>query len=87
MAIDRKYGTVTLEHGDIAADEPVVVFRAKDRLLPEVLAFYRGLCADSGSPDRHLDLIGESASAVVRWQAEHGNKVPDSESSRAWLGE
>lgn len=37
MAIDLKYGRVTLENADIGEDEPVVVFRARDALLPKVL--------------------------------------------------
>lgn len=36
MAVDRKYGRVTLERGTIGEDEPVVVFRAQDKMLPEL---------------------------------------------------
>ncbi len=85
MAIDRKYGRVTLEHGTVADDEPVVVFRAQDRLLPELLSLYRSLCFEAGSPRRHLDLIDDSAEAVLNWQDSHPIRTPDSESSRAWL--
>lgn len=41
MAVDGKYGRVTLEHGDIGEDEQVVVFRAQDSLLPKVLAWWQ----------------------------------------------
>lgn len=85
MAIDRKYGRVTLEHGTIGPDEPVVVFRATDRLLPKVLAYYRLFCWKAGSPRRHLSLIDDSLAAVEAWQADNPVRVPDSESSRAWL--
>ncbi|HEY5484425.1 MAG TPA: hypothetical protein VIK31_11555 [Propionibacteriaceae bacterium] len=34
---DSTYGKVTTEHGTIGADEPVIVFRAKDKLLPALL--------------------------------------------------
>ena len=87
MAIDRKYGRVKLEHGTIGEDEPVVVFRAQDRLLPKVLAYYRLFCWKEGSPQRHLELVDASLAAVEQWQTEGFHRVhtPDSESSRAWL--
>ena len=86
MAIDRKYGRVTLEHGaHIPDDEPVVVFRAKDRLLPKVLAYYRLFCWKAGSPTRHLQLIDDSLEAVEQYQAAHPPVTPTSETSRAWM--
>jgi hypothetical protein len=57
MAIDTKYGRVTTERGTIGEDEPVVVFRAQDELLPKVLAYYHQLCLEEGSPRHHLDGI------------------------------
>jgi hypothetical protein len=98
MAIDRKYGRVTLEHGaHIPDDEPVVVFRARDKLLPKVLAYYRLFCWKAGSPRRHLELIDGSMEAVElelidgsmeaveRYQQEHAPVTPTSETSRAWM--
>jgi hypothetical protein len=79
MAIDRKYGTVTLERGTIADDEPVVVFRAQDKLLPSVLRTYRMFCMNSGSPERHLDAIDGALAAVEAWQEDHFTKVPTSD--------
>lgn len=87
MAIDAKYGRVTLEHGTIGEDEPVVVFRAKDMNLPKVLMYYRLLCGRNGSPRRHLALVGKSHELVLKWQEEHGSRIPNSESSRKWLEE
>jgi hypothetical protein len=79
MAIDRKYGRVTLEHSTIGEDEPVVVFRAQDRLLPDLLKMYRILCKAAGSPDRHLDLIHQTADTVRAWQAMNFTKTPESQ--------
>jgi hypothetical protein len=87
MAFDNKYGKVTLEHGTVGEDEPVVVFRARDELLPKVLQFYKELCEAEGSPQRHLELIDQTMTDVVWWQSENGTKIPDSEASREWLGE
>jgi hypothetical protein len=78
MGIDGKYGRVTLEHSTIGEDEPVVVFRAQDKLLPDLLKIYRILCKTAGSPDRHLDLIQESAEKIRAWQAGNFTKTPES---------
>jgi hypothetical protein len=78
MAVDLKYGKVITEHGHFGEDEPVVVFRARDRLLPAVLNEYEDLCRESGSPQHHLDLIVESRSNVEDWQEHNDTKVPDS---------
>jgi hypothetical protein len=85
MAIDRKYGRVTLEHGNIGEDEPVIVFRAKDALLPKVLSYYALFCLKAGSPRRHLTLILDSIDQVKEWQKTNGSKTPDSEASREWM--
>ena len=85
MAIDAKYGRVTLEHGSIGEDEPVIVFRAKDALLPKLFAYYHLFCLKAGSPKRHLDLILESRERVMDWQGKNDTKIPDSETSRDWM--
>ena len=80
MAIDGKYGRVTTEFGDIGEDEPVVVFRAQDKLLPQVLAYYTMICMEAGSPRRHIDLIVDSRDRVAAWQPleQHFTKIPES---------
>lgn len=78
MGYDGKYGRVTLERGAIGEDEPVVVFRAQDRLLPKLLKVYKILCELAGSPQHHLDLIHESAMRVKAWQTENFTKTPES---------
>ena len=79
MAIDGKYGRVTLEKGTIGEDEPVVVFRAQDELLPQILGLYRDLCNAAGSPDRHLTAIDAASERVAAWQAENPTKTPSSD--------
>lgn len=89
MGYDGKYGKVTTEHGDIPDDEPVIVFRGRDRIVPAMLRFYLEMCESNGSPPRHLSLIQRSAAEIVRWQNEHPEQVrtPDSERSRTWMGD
>ena len=85
MARDRKYGKVVLEHGNIGEDEPVVVFRAQDKLLPKILAYYHLFCLKEGSPRRHLNIILNTKEVVEDWQSKNSVKVPDSESSQGRL--
>lgn len=85
MAIDNKYGHVTLEHGTIGPDEPVVVFRATDSILPKLLAYYHMFCIKAGSPRRHLDIILDAREKVLIWQYENGSRTPSSEGSKDWM--
>jgi hypothetical protein len=85
MGYDRKYGKVTTEFGNIGDDEPVVVFRARDKLLPKVLAYYHLFCIKEGSPKRHLNIIMNTLELVKNWQALNQTKTPDSETSKQWM--
>lgn len=86
MAVDLKYGRVTLERSTIAEDEPVVVFRAQDALLPRLLQAYHALCTEAGSPAHHLAAVERSGRAVADWQADHASRVPTSDSLAPPLG-
>lgn len=81
MAIDSKYGRVRFDDPTVTIgdDEPVVVFRAQDRLLPKLLKVYRYFCDLAGSPDRHLAAIDRAAATVKEWQAAHPTKTPSSD--------
>ena len=87
MAIDNKYGKVTFdEPNTIGEDEPVMVFRAADPLLPELLMSYHQLCESQGSPDVHLDLIEVNRSKIVEWQIDHEDQVRTVPTSSHWDG-
>lgn len=78
MGYDLKYGHVTTERGTIADDEPVVVFRAQDAILPDLLDWYAAECARRGSPARHLSAIGDAHAAVTDWQRVGHTQIPQS---------
>jgi hypothetical protein len=78
MAVDLKYGRVTTEFGTIGDDEPVVVFRAQDKLLPKVLVMYFTLCQKEGSPSQHLEKIVGAIEAVEEWQKNNFTQIPQS---------
>ena len=82
MALDLKYGRVTTERGNIGDDEPVVVFRAQDVLLVDVLAYYMMACAKVGAGPAHLAAIGRALEAVRLWQWSQDDgsvKIPDTD--------
>lgn len=89
MGIDRKYGKVTTEFGSIGEDEPVVVFRAQDALLPKLLPYYALQCMKAGSPLRHIAICYNTMKTIVTWQIKNSDKVkiPTSESSKERLSE
>lgn len=78
MGFDGKYGRVTTEFGDIPDSEPVLVFRAQDVLLPDVLLAYYELCKSGGSPEKHLGLVRDARERVLAWQRDNFTKVPNS---------
>ena len=82
MAIDNKYGKVTLEKGNIGEHEPVFVFRAQDSILLEVLGDYRWRCRQQGSPQAHLDKIDESIKIIEGWQSRNFTKLPESKEAQ-----
>lgn len=79
MGIDLKYGRVTVENvrsTPIADDEPVILFRAKDKLLPEILNHYYAICEGMGCSDEHLELISGAMDSVRNWQATNSSRTP-----------
>lgn len=81
MAIDSKYGYITTEKGNIGDNEPVVVFRAQDTLVPTLLAYYHLFCLQAGSPRRHLDMILDARDRIKAWQERNHTQVPRSDKS------
>lgn len=76
MPIDNKYGKVILEKGTVGETEPVIVFRAQDKLLPKVLAYYHLFCIKEGSSKKHLDLILDTRDMIITWQDNNKTQVP-----------
>jgi len=77
--IDGKYqtsGDITkLDGTSIPQDEPLILFRGKDKLLPVLLEQYRQLCQDAGSPQQHLKLVEQRIKDIKIWQEKNQGKV------------
>ena len=81
--IDGKYQTTgdltKLDGTPVPDDEPLILFRAKDKLLVQLLEFYMKLCGDGGSPESQLSLLKQRIDLIKSWQADHPDKlkIPD----------
>lgn len=59
----------------IGEDEPVMLFRAKDKHFKAVLDFYRDLTWKESLAIANL--VNVQIDRAARWQREHGTKTPD----------
>jgi hypothetical protein len=84
MGVDRKYGKIITEFGNIGEDEPVVVFRSQDLTLPLVLENAWNIAKNMGSPLRHIEILKNTQKVVMKWQQDNAEKIkiPASESSK-----
>lgn len=77
--IDGKYqtsGDITkLDGTPIPLDEPLILFRGKDKLLPQLLEKYAALCQEAGSPEQQLTLLRKRIDEINDWQTNHQDKV------------
>lgn len=69
----------------IPLGEPVFLFRANDRLVPRLAAFYEELLMEAGAEKELVDAISKHRQRVVAYAAEHydGGHVPDVD--KGWL--
>ena len=62
--------------GLIGEDEPVMLFRAKDRLMQSALKAYADACEAEGLKEMEMT-VRKHLQRVQIWQDEHGCKMPD----------
>lgn len=87
MGYDRKYGNIVSEFGDIPPDEPVIVFRGRDRHIVTLMNAYYNMCRSGGdplsaSPEHHLEIIKETIADFQQWQMENRDKIITPRSDR-----
>lgn len=81
--IDGKYqtsGDITKLDGTLVPiDEPLIMFRGKDKLLPELLQHYQQQCQQAGSPAGQVESLQELIDTITEWQANNQDKlkIPD----------
>jgi hypothetical protein len=81
--IDGKYqtsGDITkLDGTPIPEDEPLILFRAHDKLLVPLLEKYNELCINAGCHEGQINLMNQRINEIKTWQAANQDKlkVPD----------
>lgn len=77
--IDGKYktdGTITKIDGTpLPDDEPLILFRGQDKLLPKLLEYYNALCTSAGSPATQIEAINQRITVIKSWQDAHPERV------------
>ena len=75
--IDRKFTfcATSCEHDAEHSHMDAMVFLAKDKNLPDTLRYYQNCCQESGASVEQLMGIGLLIERVVRFQAEHPDRV------------
>lgn len=76
--------TSTLE--PIPEDEPVILFRGRDRLALPMLNFYRKLCEEDGATDYQLESMDEMIGKFGNWAANNATKQPGITRGLKWDG-
>ncbi len=59
----------------IPASEPLILFRGRDRLVPQLLDYYLKLRLELGGPQGHIDLLKTDIDSIKQWQNNHPNEV------------
>ena len=59
----------------IPEDEPLMLFRAQDKLLAETLDFYRELRVKAATSAEGLAVLDQEIALVKEWQAKHPERV------------
>src|SRR5690349_952879 len=85
--IDPKYGVEWFGDGSeptlvksrtsvaIPEDEPLILFRARDRNAIRMLLFYRDLCIDDGCTPEHIAGIDNRLAAFEQFAREHPERM------------
>ena len=59
----------------VPGDEPVMLFRGRDRLLPDMLDYYLKLREQTGMSDEQLSDLKTQIESIKHWQAEHSDRL------------
>ena len=77
--IDGKYqtsGVITkLDGTPVPDDEPLILFRAQDRLLPELLDLYVQLRQQAGSSAEGIAALQKHVDKIKRWQRQNPDRT------------
>lgn len=73
----QDYQHIQDPEGRIGEDEPVMLFRSRDALAPEVLRYYAKLIRQKMDDPRLATEVEKHAARMEAWQEVNGKKFPD----------
>ncbi|HUD11522.1 MAG TPA: hypothetical protein VMS08_03855 [Candidatus Saccharimonadia bacterium] len=78
--IDSKYRTTgdiirKLDGSALPEDEPLILFRGRDRLLLDTLNYYMMLRRQNSSASDRLDLLQDQIDIIAQWQKQNPAKL------------
>jgi hypothetical protein len=77
--IDSKYKTTgeifKYDGTPIPEDEPLILFRGRDRLVPQMLDYYNELRIKAGTSQKNMPLLQKQIEVIKRWQAENPDRT------------
>lgn len=71
------YNRIQDPENKIGADEPVMLFRAQDIWMPQVLAFYANCVELTGGDPNIIAATRLHVQRAIEWQQKNGKKSPD----------
>lgn len=77
QAIEKYDKMLELRDNPVEEDEPVILFRAKDKLMPEVIDTYKRLLNQNMSDETMISACDALMRDVEDWQSKNPTKLPD----------
>ena len=63
------------DHTPIPEDEPLMLFRGRDRLVPQMLEYYLKLRQEITEPKQNLTFLTGAMEKIQAWQKAHPDRV------------
>ena len=73
--IDANGNLVKMDGTPIPDDEPLILFRAKDKLTPQLIENYKKLCQEADCPPQQVSSLDQLIQQFKDWQAANPDKV------------
>jgi len=68
-------GIFKFDHTPIPEDEPLFLFRGRDRLVPQLLKYYLELRQEITEPKQNIQLLKADIDKIEAWQKANADKV------------
>jgi hypothetical protein len=73
--IDPKYLVYEIQGDEISGDEPLLLFRARNKFALDILRIYKRMCIEGGCPLEHIEKIDNWIEAFQNFAIEHAENM------------